>query len=118
MGKRVVAFKEKGAKVLAALGGWNDSLGSKYSQMVATVASRARFIENAYTFIKQYGFDGLDLDWELYAKFNPSGQCNVGYQSPSQAVFYNAFLPQYQQYSPVVPVVYTYPWQYGQGLGK
>ena len=57
-------MKEFGAKVLAALGGWNDSLGSKYSQMVATVANRAKFIENAYTFVKQYGFDGIDLDWE------------------------------------------------------
>ena len=47
-----------------ALGGWNDSEGSKYSRMVATKASRKKFIDSALQFIEKYGFEGLDLDWE------------------------------------------------------
>ena len=62
--ERVVALKKYGAKVLLAIGGWNDSLGSKYSKMVSTAANRKKFIDAAYDFIIKYGFDGLDLDWE------------------------------------------------------
>ncbi len=61
---KVVALKKNGIKVLIALGGWNDSLGNKYSRMVNDPASRKRFIDNAILFIEKYGFDGLDLDWE------------------------------------------------------
>lgn len=57
-------FKRYGVKVSLALGGWNDSAGDKYSKLVNDPAARARFIRNALNFIEQYGFDGLDLDWE------------------------------------------------------
>ena len=61
---KVTALKSHGIKVLIALGGWNDSAGGKYSAMVNNPAARRRFIENAIIFIENYGFDGLDLDWE------------------------------------------------------
>ena len=51
-------------KVLLALGGWNDSEGSKYSRLVSSPASRAAFIDHAVKMLKEYDFDGLDLDWE------------------------------------------------------
>ena len=51
-------------KVLIAIGGWNDSLGSKYSKMVNNPASRKAFINDVIKFIERHGFDGLDLDWE------------------------------------------------------
>ena len=61
----MTAFKKKGIKVLLiGLGDWNDSLGSKYSQMVNNPSDRKRFIDRALAFIEKYGFDGLDLDWE------------------------------------------------------
>ncbi len=47
-----------------AIGGWNDSLGSKYSQLVNNPTSRAKFVKHVVEFIEEYGFDGLDLDWE------------------------------------------------------
>lgn len=63
--ERVVAFKKKGIKVTVAIGGWNDSAGDKYSRLVRNAAARARFIRHVIDFIEKYGFDGLDLDWEV-----------------------------------------------------
>ena len=61
---QVSGLKNKGIRTLVALGGWNDSEGNKYSRMVATQASRKKFIDSALQFIEKYGFEGLDLDWE------------------------------------------------------
>ncbi|KAK0072744.1 hypothetical protein PV326_014149, partial [Microctonus aethiopoides] len=61
---RITAFKSKGIKVLVALGGWNDSSGDKYSRLVNNYSSRNAFVKSALTFVKKYGFDGLDFDWE------------------------------------------------------
>ncbi|XP_059479869.1 probable chitinase 10 [Neocloeon triangulifer] len=62
--EKVVAYKAKGLKVLLAIGGWNDSAGDKYSRLVNNPSARARFIDHVIKFIDEYGFDGLDLDWE------------------------------------------------------
>lgn len=56
---RVVEYKKKGIKVSIAIGGWNDSLGDKYSRLVRDAAARARFIEHVIGFITKYDFDGL-----------------------------------------------------------
>ncbi len=62
--ERVVALRAKGIHVTLALGGWNDSLGDKYSVLVRSAANRARFVKQAIEFIEKYHFEGLDLDWE------------------------------------------------------
>lgn len=62
--ERVVEFKKYGIKVSIAIGGWNDSAGDKYSKLVNDPAARARFVKHTLSFVEQYGFDGLDLDWE------------------------------------------------------
>lgn len=62
--ERVVAMKDKGVKVTVAIGGWNDSAGDKYSRLVRSANSRAKFVAHVSKFIEKYGFDGLDLDWE------------------------------------------------------
>ena len=56
-----------GVKLLVALGGWNDSRMSKYSTLLADPAKRTAFVNHAVQFISQYGFDGLDLDYEYPA---------------------------------------------------
>lgn len=61
---QVSSLKEKGIKVTLAIGGWNDSLGDKYSRLVLDALARARFIKHVIEFIQKYNFDGLDLDWE------------------------------------------------------
>jgi len=62
--EKVTAYKNKGAKVLIALGGWNDSQGPKYSKLVKTKATRKIFIDDIVIFMREHGFQGLDLDWE------------------------------------------------------
>lgn len=48
--------------VVISVGGW--TLSSPFSDVAATEASRQKFAESAVRFVKQYGFDGIDLDWE------------------------------------------------------
>ncbi|KAL1138266.1 hypothetical protein AAG570_009955, partial [Ranatra chinensis] len=61
---KVAALAAKGIKVLLGLGGWNDSLGDKYSRLVNNPNSRRNFVRQAVEFVKKYDFQGLDLDWE------------------------------------------------------
>lgn len=115
--EKVVALKKKGVKVLMAIGGWNDSEGNKYSRMVNDASARARFIAQAVEFIEEYGFDGLDLDWEypkcwqvdcdkgpysdkenfgklvkeLSKEFKPRGWLLTAAVSPSKAVIDQAY---------------------------
>ena len=46
------------------MGGWKDSATDKYSRLVNDPSARSKFISHVVTFIKDHGFDGLDLDWE------------------------------------------------------
>jgi chitinase len=48
--------------VLIAVGGWFDS--GRFSDVAATPAARAKFAASVRAFCLQYGFDGVDLDWE------------------------------------------------------
>nr|XP_002717503.2 chitotriosidase-1 [Oryctolagus cuniculus] len=51
-------------KTLLAVGGW--SFGTqKFTEMVATAGTRQIFVNSAIKFLRKYGFDGLDLDWEF-----------------------------------------------------
>lgn len=49
-------------KTLISVGGWNWS--GKFSDVALTDASRTVFADSCVAFITQYGFDGVDLDWE------------------------------------------------------
>ncbi|XP_001600140.2 chitinase-3-like protein 1 [Nasonia vitripennis] len=50
-------------RTLVAIGGWNEG-SVTYSKVAADPALRATFVESAATFVRKYGFDGLDFDWE------------------------------------------------------
>ncbi|MPL93144.1 hypothetical protein SDC9_39270 [bioreactor metagenome] len=49
-------------KTLISVGGWNDS--GKFSDAALTDASRTVFADSVVAFVKQYGFNGVDIDWE------------------------------------------------------
>lgn len=49
-------------EIMISIGGW--TLSGKFSDVALTDASRAKFASSCVAFCKQYGFDGVDLDWE------------------------------------------------------
>lgn len=55
-------------KIMIALGGWTFSdpgtWQSIFPTMVSSEASRATFITNLLGFLSEYGYDGVDFDWE------------------------------------------------------
>ena len=47
---------------LISVGGW--TLSGRFSDLALTPASRTKFAASAVAFIRKYGFDGVDIDWE------------------------------------------------------
>merc|ERR1711962_1199114 len=61
-------------KILLSIGGYNDSKGYKYSVMIADSKTRNIFVDSVVAFLKKYGFDGLNFDWEYPGC--PQNTCN------------------------------------------
>ncbi|CAI4224172.1 unnamed protein product [Auanema sp. JU1783] len=57
-----VAKRHPHLKTLFAIGGWENS--QHFSHICSDHSRRASFIDNIIRTIKEYGFDGVDLDWE------------------------------------------------------
>jgi len=49
-------------KTLISVGGWTWS--GKFSDVALTAEARTKFVASCVAFMQQYGFDGIDLDWE------------------------------------------------------
>ena len=71
-------------KTHISIGGWsfndpNDPNGmgqytyKLFSEMVSTPQNRSQFIHSAVNYAKQYGFDGIDIDWEYPGDLNRGG---------------------------------------------
>lgn len=71
-------LKNKNLKTLVAIGGWNEG-SVKYSKVASSASSRARFIQSAVDFVKTWGFDGFDLDWEYPGQRGGSSSDKANY---------------------------------------
>jgi chitinase len=49
-------------RLMASVGGWTRS--DRFSDMAASPETRARFVDTSVAFLRRYGFDGIDIDWE------------------------------------------------------
>ncbi|KAF9919370.1 hypothetical protein BX616_005413 [Lobosporangium transversale] len=56
-------IKKPTLKTAITVGGWDMDM-AHYSKMVSTPANRQKFIKSAFSYIRKYGFDGIDFDWE------------------------------------------------------
>ncbi|HNU86898.1 MAG TPA: glycoside hydrolase family 18 protein [Ferruginibacter sp.] len=65
--QQLVALKKEqpGLKIMVSVGGWSGC--SFCSDLFATAAHRQNFARTTVALFKQYGIDGLDLDWEYPA---------------------------------------------------
>lgn len=61
---QLLALKQQhpNLKTVMSVGGYNDS--GNFSAVAATPAARWAFAQSCVAFMKQYGFDGIDIDWE------------------------------------------------------
>ena len=51
-------------KTLISVGGWTWS--KYFSDVALTADSRAKFVTSCVNFMKQYSFDGIDIDWYIF----------------------------------------------------
>ncbi|KFB46746.1 AGAP011033-PA-like protein [Anopheles sinensis] len=62
---RFVQLKNRNpnVKLMISIGGWNEG-SATYSTMANSDLLRAVFVDSVVTFVRRYGFDGFDIDWE------------------------------------------------------
>lgn len=54
-----------GVKVLISIGGGDGIEGPRFNKMAESETARQNFVTNVYNFLVQYGYDGVDIDWEI-----------------------------------------------------
>ena len=55
---------EQGIYVIASLGGGGSAAANAFSEIAKDSNKRKILVEDTITLINQYGFDGVDIDWE------------------------------------------------------
>ena len=63
---------EAGKTIYPSLGGW--SLSDPFPVMAANEVSRSNFVSNCIKLVLEYGFDGIDIDWEYPGYEDHSGK--------------------------------------------
>ncbi|KAF9437078.1 hypothetical protein BGZ76_002044 [Entomortierella beljakovae] len=82
-------LKKPDLKTALTVGGWDMDM-AYYSKMVSTQANRQKFIKSAITYVRKYGFDGLDFDWEY-----PSDELRGGHENDPEN--FVAFLREFRE---------------------
>jgi len=54
-----------GVKVLVSIGGGDGIQGPRFNTMAKSETARQAFVTNVRTFLEKYGYDGVDIDWEV-----------------------------------------------------
>ncbi|KAH8655299.1 hypothetical protein BX600DRAFT_525229 [Xylariales sp. PMI_506] len=84
-----VKSKNPNIKLVISIGGWSFSdpgaTQAIFPTMVSTAANRATFIQNLLSWLSEYGYDGVDFDWEYPGADDRGGSTDDG-------VNYTAFL--------------------------
>lgn len=78
-------------KTSISIGGW--TLSGKFSDAALTDASRTVFADSVVAFIKQYGFDGVDIDWE----YPVSGGLSTNIKRPEDKTNFTLLLQKLRQ---------------------
>ncbi|WP_372661448.1 glycosyl hydrolase family 18 protein [Cohnella sp.] len=78
-------------KTLISVGGWTWS--GQFSDIALTASSRAKFADSAVQFIRDYSFDGVDLDWE----YPVSGGLASNTKRPSDKQNFTLFLKEIRE---------------------
>ncbi|KAF9531136.1 glycoside hydrolase superfamily [Crepidotus variabilis] len=68
----LIKMKQRNFKVLLSIGGWTNSQAGHFN-FVTNPSARTAFVNSAVQMIEDYGFDGIDLDWE-YPTSKEQGQ--------------------------------------------
>jgi chitinase len=54
-----------GVKVMISIGGADPVQANRFSKIAASDTARRTFAENIHAFLDKYGYDGVDIDWEV-----------------------------------------------------
>jgi chitinase len=55
---------QNNTRVSLAIGGWNDGNDSAFESLAANAGTRTTFVNSVMSTVRQYGLDGIDIDWE------------------------------------------------------
>lgn len=59
--KEVLKYRQSGVRVVLAIGGWG---AGGFSEAMINAEARTKLIDSIMDILKEYQFDGIDIDWE------------------------------------------------------